>query len=73
MIQLLALFTLGQSAPVEVPKPIELDLTGASVTATAATPELKVVAERPPARFVSAIQLREDFNAEIARSAELVR
>jgi hypothetical protein len=66
------LFLLAQAAP--VPKPVEIDFDKVEVNATAPGPSLQPVqGGRPPARFLSPIKGRTDFDDEIARSASEVR
>jgi len=68
---MLLLLQLAQAAP--IPKPVEIDFEKVEVNATADGPSLRVVIERPPARFPRAVKLRTDFQEEIARSASEVR
>jgi hypothetical protein len=65
------LLLLAQAVP--VPKPVEIDFDNVEVNATADGPSLEVGFERPPARFLSPLKVRTDFNDEVARSANEVR
>ncbi len=66
------LVALAQAVPVE-PKPVHLDFETVDIRADADRPDLRVFTERPPARFVSRLKVRTNFDAEIASSANEVR